>query len=175
MITNEEAIQVNFTRFVYQNAAGVYVLNLGTCDCSILKHLLNPNVPYIWVRNHMPNPTVKWWITHLPISTSDTVMQMKVRNLRYDLQMETQQFLDNLKEFVPFGIEIYQFDRPVPDTLTLNQIPEDKRTKVLLNNGGQSAFFLPHANEQAQYWTANRHLMAFALSQPEVVRLAIVR
>lgn len=173
MITDEETSQVDFERFVYQNPVGLYVLNLGTCDCSILAFLFDPKVPYIWVRNHMPNPTIEWWKTLLPISMSDATRPVMVRSLIYDLQMETKQFLENLKEFIPFGIEAYQFNCPVPNTLTLNQIPVEKRTPILLNNGAQSSFFLPHACEQAQYWTSSRSAMVYALSHPQVVSLAI--
>lgn len=175
MNNSEKATSVDFERFVYQNPVGIYILNLGTCDCSILAFLFDPNVPYIWVRDHMPNPTVEWWKTSLPISMSDAIRPVVVRSLIYDLQMETQQFLENLKEFIPFGIEAYQFNRPVPNTLTLNQIPVEKRTHILLNNGAQSAFLLPHACEQAQYWASSRSGMVYALSHPQVVSLAIER
>ncbi len=175
MTINEEPVADDLKRFVYQNAASVYVLNLGICDCSILEYLLSPAFPYVWLRKHMPHPAIQWWATQVPLSTAGAMTHLKVRELTYDLQMDIQLFFGHLREFIPYGVELYQFDRPIPDTLTLSHVPDNQKTKILLNNGAQAAFFLPHANEQAQYWAVSRHLIEQVLRRPQVMNIVIAR
>ena len=135
MTMNEKSASENIGKFILKNSSGIYVLNLGVCNCSVLETLLSPDLPIVWIRQHMPNPVLTWWKSTVPLSTTSTLSHAIIRNLSYDLQMEYQDFLHVLKNFVPFGIELYQSERKIPATFTLEGISETRRTEILMANG----------------------------------------
>jgi len=66
----------------------------------------------------------------------------------------------------------FQMSRHVPDTLTLDRIHDDAVDQVLIQNGLQLRFYLPHAMECAQLASPRRDVLERALEKPLVRKLA---
>lgn len=92
--------------------------------------------------------------------------------MEFDLQLPTARFLELLPEFEDHGIALLQMTRKVPDTFTLDRIPEDVANRVLVQNGLHLRFYLPHANECALLASPRRQILERALQVPEVKDVA---
>ena len=119
-----------------------------SADVKSLIKFLDPSITYVWILGHMPCPAIKWWDAEVPIDP-DNSLNVQVRDLRYDLQMETSEFIKQVDLFNEFGLVLIQSTKPMPDTLMLERIPEEHQSKVLINNGAVLRMFLPHAIETA--------------------------
>jgi hypothetical protein len=92
--------------------------------------------------------------------------------MELDLQLPTARFLELLPKFEDHGMELVQMTRRVPDTLTLNGVPESAVARVLIQNRLRLRFYLPHAVECAQLASPDREVLEKALERPEVRKLA---
>jgi hypothetical protein len=160
-------------RLIKELDDGSFVLALLPCTCRILAWLLDPNTPIVWVTNHWPHRVIQWWETSVPLTKADQPRRLRVRGLSYDLQMNREDFLAVLPEFEEFGINLYQMTRPVPDTLRVEQLAENVRRRVLIQNGAVTHFQLPHAGEVAVFWSMARATVERALEHPDIRSLAI--
>ena len=113
-----------------------------------LVQFLDESVPYVWLLGHMPNPAIQWWDTFVPINR-ETSFSGKIRNIVYDLQMSTAEFIKISPSLNNYGLLLIQSSKPMPDTLELNRIPENQQAPVLKKNGATLKIFLPHAAETA--------------------------
>jgi hypothetical protein len=145
---------------------------LQSCTCSVLASVLDPAVPFVWVRGHMPQSVVQWWHTHVALSSTGRPQDVEVRRMEFDLQLSTSRFLELLPEFEDHGIVLFQMTRRVPDTLTLHGVPDATIDRVLIQNGLHLRFYLPHAIECAQLASPHREVLERALQRPEVRELA---
>src|SRR5262249_47003032 len=143
---------------------------LRPCTAQILRHLLDPEVPFVWVAGHYPNRRLEWWNCRLPISHSDRPFAVEVRGLRCDLPMSTSQFLERPSDFG--GLFLHQMRRKVPDTLVLDGLEDHNRVRILVQNGLFASFYLPHAMECASFATDERSAMGKALACEAVRGLA---
>ena len=73
-----------------------------------------------------------------------------VRHLSFDLQMPTQDFILRAADFDDHGLVLIQSHKPMPDTLSLDSIPDSHQNAVLMQNGATLRMYLPHAIETAQ-------------------------
>jgi hypothetical protein len=65
---------------------------------------------------------------------------IEVRNMAFDIQTN----LEGLKKILEFNthqLRIYQFEKPVPDTLDLDYLTDQNREKILLQNGLKHIYF----------------------------------
>src|SRR5262249_28333630 len=120
---------------------GLFSIMLRPCTAEILRHLLDPKVPFAWVVGHYPNRYLEWWKCRLPLSRSSEAVPLEVRGLRFDLLMPTSELLERLTDFD--GVVLHQMRRNVPNTL-------------------------PHAMECAAFTTVERSAMAKALASETV-------
>src|ERR1051326_2160967 len=138
--------------------SGMYSFMLRSCTSGILAHVLDPTVPFVWIRRHMPKRYVQWWSTQTHLSESGALHDVEVRTMEFDHQLHTDRFLELLPEFEDHGLVLFQMLRRVPDTLTLDGVAEDAVDRVLIQNGLHLRFYLPHAIECAQLKTVlNQH------------------
>src|SRR5688572_11811683 len=107
-----------------------YELMLKPCTTGILAHALDTAVPWIWIRGHMPKRYLQWWCTQLPLSEGGTVHDVSVRSLQFDLQLPTTRFLELLPDFKDHAISLFQLTRSLPDTLTLDRVPDESIDRV---------------------------------------------
>jgi hypothetical protein len=151
---------------------GMFSFMLRSCTSGILAHVLDPAVPFVWIRRHTPNRYIQWWNTQIQLSETGAFHDVEVRSLEFDLQLRTARFLELLSEFEDQGIVLFQMTHRVPDTLTLNGIAKDAIGRVLLQNGLYLSFCLPHAVECAQLSSPHREVLERALQRPEVREIA---
>jgi hypothetical protein len=150
-----------------QTGDGLFSIMLRPCTAEILRYLLDPEVPFVWVVGHYPHKYVEWWSCHLPLRKSGEVSAVEVRGLRFDLLLPTSEFLTRLADFD--GLLLHQMRRKVSDTLTIEGLDERNRTRILVQNGLVASFYLPHAMECASFSTVERSAMEKVLSN-EVIR-----
>ena len=117
---------------------------------SLLARFLDATVPWVWILGHRPNPFVQWWQTTVPLSMTGTDFTGLVRHLSFDLQMPTQDFILRAADFDDHGLVLIQSHKPMPDTLSLDSIPDSHQNAVLMQNGATLRMYLPHAIETAQ-------------------------
>lgn len=111
---------------------------------------LAPSVPWVWILGHRPNRYLEWWDTTVPLNTRCTDFIGSVRDLCFDLQLPTHNFVSMATKFDEHGLALIQSNQQMPDTLSLNTIPESQQKSVLIQNGATLRIFLPHAGETAQ-------------------------
>ena len=128
-----------------QHHESIYIHGAVVTD---LIQFLDKSVPYVWLLGHMPNPAVRWWDTSVPIN-KDSSFSGKVRNVIYDLQMSTSEFIKVSPNLNDYGLVLIQSNTPMPDTLELDRVPENQQDSVLIKNGATLKIFLPHAIETA--------------------------
>ena len=151
---------------------GMFSFMLRSCTCGILAHILDPTVPFVWVRRHTPKRYMQWWSTQTRLSEAGALHDVEVRSMEFDLQLRTPRFIELLPEFEDHGIELFQMARRVPDTLTLDGIVDDVVNRVLIQNGMHLRFYLPHAVECAQLASPHREVLERALQRPEIKEIA---
>ena len=85
---------------------GIFSVMLQACTCRILTQILDPSVPFVWIRGHIPHPIIQWWHTKVPLSAKGTPYDVEVRLLEFDIQLTTSRFLELLPEFEDVGIDL---------------------------------------------------------------------
>ncbi|MGV3659687.1 MAG: hypothetical protein ACO1TE_05870 [Prosthecobacter sp.] len=147
---------------------GMFHLMLRSCTAGILAHILDPEVPFVWVRRHMPHRYAQWRKTQACLSERGVLQDVEVRSMEYDLLAPTARFLELLPEFESHGMVLYQMRRRVPDTLTLDGVADEAVDRVLLQNGLHLRFYLPHAVECASVSSPDRPFLERVSERPEV-------
>ncbi|MFH1301442.1 MAG: hypothetical protein ABIK07_10300 [Planctomycetota bacterium] len=117
---------------------------------SVLARFLDPTVPWVWILGHCPNPHAQWWNTTVPLNNSGSIYTGAVRLLCFDLQLTTRDFVSRATDFDEHGLMLIQSHKQMPDTLSLDGIPEAQQINILRQNGGTLRMYLPHAIETAQ-------------------------
>lgn len=151
---------------------GMFSFMLRSCTTAILAHVLDPSIPYVWIRGHAPKPNLEWWKTQTCLTESGALHDVEVRSMNFDLQFETARFLKLLPEFNGHGMELCQMSRRVPDTLTLDGMPYDAAWRIIVQNGLHLRFDLPHAVENACLASPCREVLEKILQRPEVREVA---
>jgi len=149
---------------------GLFSIMLRPCTTEVLRHLLDPDVAFVWVVDHYPKRYLEWWLCNLPLSESGEASPIEVRGLCFDLLLPTSEFLKRLTHFD--GLSLHQMRRKVPDTLTTEGLDERNRVRVLVHNGLFASFYLPHAMECASFTTVDPEAMEKVLANEEVRSLA---
>ena len=152
--------------------SGLFILNLKPCTCGILSFILNPEVEFVWIRRHIPEPYIRWTRTPVVLSPKHRLHEVEIRFLEFDLQLSTQRFMDLLTEFEDHGIELFQMRSRVPDTLHLHKVSENAAASILIQNGLHVAFYLPHSHEYAQLRAPDRTTLERLLTIPQIKELA---
>jgi hypothetical protein len=82
-----------------------------------------------------------------------------VRDLEFDIQLSTNEFLQLEPEFRHGGILLIQLDRPVPDTLSPGRGSDAAWYRILRENGFRLEFQLPHPGEYASVVSPDRGVL----------------
>ena len=109
-----------------------------------------PSVPWVWILGHCSNESMQWWDTTIPLNTQGSKLTASVRGPSFDLQMPTADFLSCSHDFDNHGLVLIQSNHKMPDTLSLDTIPENQQNGVLMKNGATLRIYLPHAIETAR-------------------------
>ncbi|QHL87552.1 hypothetical protein GU926_08915 [Nibribacter ruber] len=103
--------------------------------------LIDKSVNNIFIHKFWPTEVIHWWKTDLKFETGLVLKDSLVRGMEFDLQTD----LNGLKQILEMNtnqLRIYQFDKPVPDTLRLEHLPEDSKFKILKQNGLRHFFWV---------------------------------
>jgi hypothetical protein len=149
----------------------MFSIRLNPCTCQTLAHVLDPAVPFVWLCSHIPQTYLKWWHTQLPLSVTGRPHDVETRFLRYELQLTTPRFLELLPEFENQGISVFQMTRRVPDTLTLNRVPDRAVNGVLIQNGLHLRVSLSDLEPWGEVQSPNRVVLEKILQKPELKRV----
>ena len=103
--------------------------------------LFDKKVDSIFIHRFIPNETLEWWKTDFKTSYGKEFKNLSVRLMEMDVQTD----LNGLKKILELNtrqLRIYQFDKPVPDTLYFERLPESNRNQILKQNGLKHFFFV---------------------------------
>ena len=103
--------------------------------------LFDKNVDSIFIHRFIPNETLEWWQTDFNTGSGKKFKNLSVRSMEMDVQTD----LNGLKKILAMNtrqLRIYQFEKPVPDTLSFESLPENNRNQILKQNGLKHFFFL---------------------------------
>src|SRR4051812_29936200 len=151
------------------NKDGSYLIMLRPCATAVLAELLDPSVPFVWLPNHSPMRHIEWWDVDLPIAHDRPPRRVRARWLRFDLLLKTAEFKDVADHFD--GITAFHMTRPVPNSLIIEQLPEEQLYRVLRQNGLLAHLHQPHSMEVAMYRTWDKEWMDNLLERETIRNL----
>lgn len=102
--------------------------------------LIDKNFDHIFIHKFMPNQAIEWWSTDIKMKNGDTFENLAVRNMEFDISTD----LAGLRKILTlnnYQLRIYQFDKAIPHTLSLEHLPEYNREKILQQNGLKHTYF----------------------------------
>lgn len=102
--------------------------------------IIDKNFNHILIHKFMPSEALEWWLTDIRLKNNEKISNVKVRNMTFDVLTD----LNGLKKFLDQNtnqLRIYQFDKPVANTLALDFLPEKNREQILLQNGLKHFYF----------------------------------
>jgi hypothetical protein len=150
----------------------MFSLMLRSCTAGILAHVLDPAVPFVWIPRHMPNRHLKWWSTQTRLFEMGPLHGLEARLIEFDIQLSTSRFLELIPEFENHGLVLFQMTRRVPDTLTLQLLPDAAIDRILLQNGLHLRVYLPNDEPWGQLTSPHREVLEQALQKPQVREVA---
>jgi hypothetical protein len=101
--------------------------------------LIDKTIPNIFINRFNPNYMIEWWNTSVISNDGISLNNISVRNMEFDIQTDLIG-LKKILELETVYLDIYQFSKPVPDTLVIEQLPKNSSESILLNNGLQHIF-----------------------------------
>ena len=153
------------------HADSSYSIMLGSCPTETIAKLLDPSVPFVWVVGHSPHRRIEWWQLDLPVSRGEQPRQLQVRDLWCELLVDTAEFIRIAGQFD--GATVFQMDRPVPNTLQVERLPEDRLYTILREVGLSAHFYQPHSMEVAMYRTWDGAWMDRVLAKDSIRKLVL--
>lgn len=103
--------------------------------------LFDKDLNNIFIHQFNPKESISWWQTDLKIGNGNVFKDLSVRGMTLDIQTD----LTGLKKILELNsnhLRIYQFEKPLPDTLVLEYLPEKSRNLILKQNGLKHFFFI---------------------------------
>ena len=104
-----------------------------------LQDIIGRTSGYFLVHQFMPQQALHWENADIKINGL-TLHNAAVRSLQFDLKTDLAGVLEIIK-LNTLNLSIYQFDKPVPDTLVIEYLPEQAREAILKQNGLQHIFY----------------------------------
>ena len=103
--------------------------------------LFDKDLDSIFIHKFVPNEVTEWWKTDLKTQSGTEFKNLSVRQMEMDVQTD----LKGLKKILELNtrqLRIYQFDKPISDTLEIDRLPEKNRNLILKQNGLKHFFFV---------------------------------
>jgi len=103
--------------------------------------LFDKKVDSIFIHRFIPNETLEWWKTDFKTGHGKEFKNLSVRLMEMDVQTD----LNGLKKILELNtrqLRVYQFEKPIPDTLEIGSLPEKNRNQILKQNGLKHFFFV---------------------------------
>lgn len=103
--------------------------------------LFDKEVNSIFIHKFIPNEAIEWWKTDFKTENGTEFKNLSVRQMEMDVQTD----LNGLKKILELNtrqLRIYQFEKPIPDTLEIDRLSENNRNQILNQNGLKHFFFV---------------------------------
>ncbi|WP_425077838.1 hypothetical protein [Psychroserpens sp. S379A] len=103
--------------------------------------LFDKELNTIFIHKFVPNEIIEWWKTDLKTQSGTEFKNMSVRQMEMDIQTD----LNGLKKILELNtkqLRIYQFNKPISDTLEIDRLPKNNRKQILMQNGLKHYFFV---------------------------------
>ncbi|WP_417237477.1 hypothetical protein [Bizionia paragorgiae] len=103
--------------------------------------LFDKDLNSIFIHKFVPNEVIEWWKTDLKTQNGTEFKNLSVRQMEMDVQTD----LNGLKKILELNnrqLRIYQFEKPISDTLEIQRLPEKNRNLILKQNGLKHFFFI---------------------------------
>ncbi len=103
--------------------------------------LFDKGLNTIFVHKFNPHEAIEWWQTNLKTKNGIEFKNLFVKQMSMDIMTD----LDGLKEIVALNtnqLRIYQFEKPVSNSLDIERLPEASRNAILKQNGLHHTFFI---------------------------------
>lgn len=134
-----------------------------------LKEVINRSLEYVWIVNHSPSKYVDQWINcRTQIKKDGLIRDLLVREMRYDIQMSTYDFVGLCEEFSDVGLIMFQLIHPVPPTLFYYKITENKRKRILQENGVKLGVEFCDPDDIGVIWSTDKDYIETLLEQKEI-------
>ncbi len=91
---------------------------------------------HVLIHNFQAHNILEWWESTIKLSPITTLENIKVRNMQFDIKTNISGLRQILQHESNF-LDIYQFNKPIPDTLVIGHLPSNYAEKILLQNGLQ--------------------------------------
>ena len=92
--------------------------------------LFDKKLNSIFIHKFVPNEIIEWWKTDLITQSGTEFKNLSVRQMEMDIQTD----LNGLKKILELNtnqLRIYQFEKPISDTLEIGSLPEKNRNQIL--------------------------------------------
>jgi len=103
--------------------------------------LIDKKIGFIFLHKFNPNQAISWWKTDLKLKHGEILQNITVRQMEFDLQTD----LPGLKKLIDLNtqhLSVYQFEKPISDTLVLERLPENSKEQILRQNGLNHIFWI---------------------------------
>lgn len=91
---------------------------------------------HLLISNFRPQNILEFTDATIKLSPSRTLENIEVRNMQFDLRINVSE-LKQILEFETNFINIYQFNKPIANTLVIADLPNNNRETILMENGLQ--------------------------------------
>lgn len=106
---------------------------------SEILNLLDQSVKHFFVHQFNPHPVLNWFNAGIKLDNSFELKNAQVRSLAFDIQTDWEG-IKQILELNTNQLTIYQFDKKIPDTLILENLPIEARNSILKKNGLKHVF-----------------------------------
>jgi hypothetical protein len=155
------------TRSISEIEPGIFHMILPQCTKAVLPYVLLPDAPITWVVRHWPH-SLGWWAADLPLKAGARPQRVRARDVQFDLEFSTAEFLRLLPEMADHGVILHQMDRSVADTLDYDRLPKRARYRILRDNGWRLSFDQHTLGEYANVVSPDRNALERILAQPVI-------
>lgn len=103
--------------------------------------LFDKKLNSIFIHKFNPYQVIEWWKTNLKTKNGTEFKNLSVRQMEFDIQTDLCE-LKKILELNSNQLRIYQFDKPISDTLEIERLPEKSINQILKQNGLKHYFFI---------------------------------
>lgn len=104
-------------------------------DDNEILDIVDATVPYIFIPGFRPYLAREWRITDLIFDSNERLENINVRDLTVDIMTDKRTIEKIFKRGQFNQLALFQFERKVPSTLKLDELPTETVDDILIKNG----------------------------------------
>ena len=97
--------------------------------------MIDSSIPFILVPGFRPNSARDWWQTDIYLDSVEKLEKIEIRDLTVDLLTDKKTIEKLLKTGKFNQLAVWQFNKRVPSTLKVNELPAETADNILIQNG----------------------------------------